>query len=279
MSPSSHQQPSTPEWTPRIPRPASFTKPLVLEDKLLMIPGPTNTSPRVLKAMSTPVIGLTDPQFFRLQAELQEGIRYLFQTTNRYTFALTGAGTCGMEAALVNLLLPGQKLLTLASGHWGKRVGLMGERLSLDVVRLEPATLSEVYSYEVLEEALRRHRPALMYVCHGDSSLGTLQPLAGLGDLCHRYDCSLLVDAVVSLCTAPLAMDELGIDVLFSAAQKALSGPSGLAMISFSERAVAIYKTRSAVQPVSCFYMDIGLVAKAWSKMTCWINYLLSTDG
>lgn len=232
-----------------------------------MIPGPSNISYRVLKAMSTPILGLTDPQFYRLLAELQSGIRYLFQTNNSWTFAMTGAGTCGMESTLANLLLPGQRLLTLTSGHWGERVAMMGERLSLDVVRLKPASLTEMYSLETLEEALIRFRPSLMYVCHGDSSLGSLQPLTGIGPLCHRYNCTLMVDAVVSMCSAPLPMDELEIDVLYSAPQKALSGPPGLSLISLSERAVKLYKARAAVQPVSSFYKDFGLVAKAWGKI------------
>lgn len=254
------------EWTPKVQPPTSFTQPLNIKEKLLMIPGPTNTSRRVLEAMTTPVVSLFDPQFFRLLKELQTGIRYLFQTKNEYTFALTSSGTSCMEVALVNLLLPGQKLLTLAGGFWGERVAQMGERLSLNVVRLKPNSLSEVYSFEAIEDALRTHSPKLMYVCQGDSSLGTLQPIKGLGDLCHKYDCTLLVDGVVTLCTTPLAMDELGIDVLFSAAQKALSGPCGVAMISFNDRAVQQYEARSAVQQVSSFYMDIGLIAQAWCK-------------
>lgn len=251
-------------WTSAVARPTSFTRPFALKDKLLMIPGPSNISHHVLQAMCTPILGLTDPQFYRLLSELQSGIRYLFQTTNRYTFAMTGAGTCGMEATLANLLLPGQRLLTLTSGHWGERVAMMGERLSLDVVRLKPTSLAAVYSVEQLEEAVARHRPTLLYVCHGDSSLGTLQPLEGIGRLCHRYGCTLMVDAVVSMCSAPLPMDALDIDVLYSAPQKALSGPPGLSLISLSERAVALYRARSAVQQVPSFYQDIGLVAKAW---------------
>ena len=105
-----------------------------------------------------------------------------------------------------------------------------------------------------------------MYVCHGDSSLGLLQPLQGISELCHQYDCLLMVDAVVSLCSNPVPMDLLEIDVLFSASQKALSGPPGISLISFSNRAVERFKTRLNVQPVSSYYMDIRLVAQAWGK-------------
>ena len=103
-----------------------------------------------------------------------------------------------------------------------------------------------------------------MYVCHGDSSLGSLQPLQGIGALCHRYGCLLIVDAVVSLCTTPLAMDALEIDVLFSGAQKAMSGPPGVALISFSDRAVEVIRKRSVNHPISSYYNDILLVAKSW---------------
>ena len=115
-------------------------------------------------------------------------------------------------------------------------------------------------------DALQTFCPNLMYVCHGDSSLGLLQPLEGIGKLCRQYGCLLVVDAVVSLCSAPVPMDMLQIDVLFSAAQKSLSGPPGVALISLGERAVNTFKARVKIQPVSSFYMDIGLVAKAWGK-------------
>lgn len=177
---------------------------------------------------------------------------------------MTGSATLAMETALVNILKPDQTLLSIVHGYWGQRVASMGYRLGIQTHTLQTSVLGQVFSLEQIELALKQYRPRLMYICHGDSSVCTLQPLAGIGILCHKYNCLLMVDAVVSLCSNELAMDQLQIDVLFSGVQKALSGPPGLALISFSEQAVQAIKCRSKLGPASSFYMDIELVAKSW---------------
>lgn len=195
--------------------------------------------------------------------EIQAGLRYLFQTNNEHTFAITGTGTCAMEMVINNLLEPGQTLLTLVAGYWGERVADIGERLGLEVHRL---TINEVsrpaISLEQMEQALKTFRPKLLYICHGDSSLGSVQCLDGLGELCRRYDTLLMVDAVVSLATTPLSMDEQLIDVIIAGAQKGISGPPGVGLVSFGDRAVNTYCNRK--RPPSSFYMDLGWVAKAY---------------
>ncbi|KAH7643592.1 aminotransferase-like protein [Dermatophagoides farinae] len=229
-----------------------------------MIPGPTNLNQKVLKSLSLPLLSHTDPQFYQLLDHIQNGIRYLFQTKNSYTFAITGSATIAMETAICNLLKPGQTLLSLVHGYWGNRVASMGQRMGFNTHVIRNEKFGQNFTLIQIENALRRYRPNLMYVCHGDSSLGCVQNLHGIGQLCHRYDCLLIVDAVVSLCTTPLAMDQLEIDVVFSGCQKALSGPPGIALISFSDKATEVIKSRSKTYPVSSFYMDINLVAKAW---------------
>lgn len=194
--------------------------------------------------------------------EIQGGIRYLFQTNNQYTFAITGTGTCAMEMVINNLLEPGERLLTLLAGYWGERAAGMGERLGLEVHRLTVDEMATpTISLERMEEALKTIRPKLVYVCHGDSSLGSVQCLDGLGELCRRYDVLLMVDAVVSLATTPLSMDEQLIDVIIAGAQKGLSGPPGVGLVSFGGRAVDAYRSRA--RPPTSFYMDLGWVAKA----------------
>ena len=91
---------------------------------------------------------------------------------------------------------------------------------------------------------MNSHKPKALFVCHGDSSVGTLQPLEGIGDICRQNDCLLVVDAVVSLVCAPLNMDRMKIDVLYGGAQKSLSGPPGVSLISFNDRAVRLIKSR-----------------------------------
>ncbi len=101
-----------------------------------------------------------------------------------------------------------------------------------------------------------------MYVCHGDSSTGTLQPLDNIGSVCHQNNCLLLVDAVVSLCCSPINMDNMQIDAIFSGSQKALSGPPGLSLLSLSDRAVDVIKNRKT--DIDSYYMDIKWLSKAW---------------
>nr|XP_027204239.1 serine--pyruvate aminotransferase, mitochondrial-like [Dermatophagoides pteronyssinus] len=242
----------------------TFQEDFMPHEKLLMIPGPTNLNPNVLQSLSKPLLSHTDPQFYELLDQIQNGIRYLFQTNNPYTFAITGSATIAMETAICNLLLPGQTLLSLVHGYWGNRVATMGSRLGYNTNIIQNNKFGENFTLIQIENALRKYRPSVMYVCHGDSSLGCVQNLNGIGKLCHRYNCLLIVDAVVSLCTTQLEMDNMEIDVLFSGCQKALSGPPGISLISFSDKAVQIIKSRSNMCPISSFYMDINLVAKAW---------------
>lgn len=123
-------------WSDQITPPIALQKEFTFTNKLLMIPGPTNMALSVLRAMSKPILSHVDEQFFGLLRQIQGGIRYLFQTQNEYTFALTGSATSSMEMPLVNLLVRGDSIVTLVAGHWGERVALMGERLGLNVVRL-----------------------------------------------------------------------------------------------------------------------------------------------
>uniref|UniRef100_A0A834R9I0 Alanine--glyoxylate aminotransferase n=1 Tax=Sarcoptes scabiei TaxID=52283 RepID=A0A834R9I0_SARSC len=253
-----------PNWSENVPKPKSLSKSEPFyEDKLLMIPGPTNLGSKVQQELSRSILSHTDPQFHQLLGEIQDGLRYLFQTKNSHTFALTGSATLAMECALCNFLSPRQSLLSLVHGYWGERIATMAERLGFKAYRLRSQFFGENFTLDRIENALRRFRPSMLYVCHCDSSIGFVQNLQGIGQLCHRYDCLLLVDAVVSLCTTPLSMDRWDIDILFSGAQKALSGPPGLALISFSQKAIDRLPQKDG-RSCRSFYLDIKLIAKSW---------------
>lgn len=184
----------------------------------------------------------------------------MFQTRNKYTFCITGSGHAGMEAAITNLLDPDDVFVSVVHGVWGERAATMAANMNARVVKL-PVKLGEVISLDAIEAALAQHKPKLLYVCHGDSSTGTLQPLNGLGALCHRHGCLLLVDAVASLLAAPVAMDADEIDVLFSGSQKCLNAPAGLALISVSDRALAAIKRKKII---ASFYLNLLKIAAAW---------------
>ncbi|XP_008941918.1 PREDICTED: serine--pyruvate aminotransferase, partial [Merops nubicus] len=189
------------------------------------------------------------------------GIQYAFQTQNRLTLALSGTGHCAMEAALLNLLERGDTVLVATNGIWGQRAADVAGRLGANVHELLKPP-GEYFTLWDIEEGLVQHKPSVLFITHGESSTGVLQPLEGLGKLCHRHGCLLLVDAVASLGGAPIFMDQQEIDVLYSASQKVLNTPPGSALISFSEQARE-KMLRRKTKP-SSFYLDMGWLGNYW---------------
>ncbi|XP_012611190.1 alanine--glyoxylate aminotransferase [Microcebus murinus] len=241
--------------------PQALLKPLSVPQQLLLGPGPSNLAPRVMVAGGLPMIGHMHKEMFQIMEEIKEGIKYVFQTRNPLTLAISGSGHCALEAALVNLLEPGDSFLVGVNGIWGQRAAEIGERIG---ARVHPMTKDPGghYTLQEVEEGLAQHKPALLFLTHGESSTGVLQPLDGYGDLCHRYQCLLLVDSVASLGGAPLYMDQQGIDVLYTGSQKVLNAPPGTAPISFSDRARNKVYTRKT-KPFS-FYLDLKWLANIW---------------
>jgi len=176
--------------------------------------------------------------------------------------AVSGTGHSGMEASLVNLLEPGETVVICEHGLWGQRAAEMSTRIGCNVIKLTKAPGQGFEDFGEIEEALKQHKPAVLFMCHGDSSTGFLQPLEGLSDLCHRYNCLLLVDTVASLGSVPFFADELGLDCVYSGSQKVLGCPPGLAPITFSEAAMRKIGSRKT-KPLS-FYLDMTLVGNYW---------------
>lgn len=229
--------------------------------RILMAPGPSNVHPRVLQALIAPLTGHKDPAFLAVMDDTAALLRRVFQTSNRATFALPATGGSGMEAALVNLLEPGQGVLVGRSGFFADRWLGVAERLGarIDVV---DAPWGQALDVQSLVDAVRQHKPRVLAIVHGETSTGVEQPLAELADACHAQDTLLAVDAVASLGGTPLPVDELGIDLCYSGSQKCLSAPPGLAPITLSERAVQAIRQRRT--PVASWYLDLGLHARFW---------------
>ncbi|XP_012922423.1 serine--pyruvate aminotransferase isoform X3 [Heterocephalus glaber] len=216
--------------------PEALLKPLSVPSRLLLGPGPSNLAPRVREASGLPLLGHMHKETFQVMDEIKQGIQYAFQTRNPLTLAVSGSGHYALETALFNLLEPGDSFLVGANGIWGLRAADIGKRIG---ARVYPMTKEPGghYTLQEVEEGLAQHKPVLLFLTHGESSTGVLQPLDGYGELCHRFQCLLLVDAVASLGGAPIHMDQQGIDVLYSGSQKVLNSPPGTSLISFSSRA------------------------------------------
>ncbi|XP_065604114.1 alanine--glyoxylate aminotransferase [Cyrtonyx montezumae] len=248
--------------TPRVPPPHGLLRPLAVPHRLLLGPGPSNVPPRVLAAGGLQILGHMHPEVLQVMDEIKAGIQYAFQTQNRLTLAVSGTGHCAMEAALVNLLEGGDTVLVGINGIWGQRAANIARRLGAKVCEmLKPP--GEYFTLRDIQEGLAQHKPSVLFITHGESSTGVLQPLEGLGELCHRHGCLLLVDAVASLGGAPILMDQQEIDVLYTGSQKVLSAPPGSSPISFSERAREKMLRRRTKPP--SFYLDMGCLGSYWS--------------
>ncbi len=236
---------------------------LNLPVRTLMGPGPSNVHPRVLRVMTTPVIGHLDPKFLELMDETMELLRFVFQTRNPITLAIPGTGSAGMEAALVNLIEPGDGVVVGVNGYFGERLCEMASRHGAEVRKVEGAW-GQIVDPDQIERALAHRRAKLVAVVHAETSTGVLQPIKPIAEACQRHGALLVVDTVTSLGGSPVASDEWGADICFSCTQKGLSCPPGLAPITVSDRAVAVVGSRRS--PVQSWYLDLSLITKYWGR-------------
>ncbi|XP_078521756.1 alanine--glyoxylate aminotransferase [Lissotriton helveticus] len=241
--------------------PSALLRPLAVPQRLLLGPGPSNVPPRIQAAGGRPLIGHMHPETFQIMDDIKCGIQYAFQTRNSLTLAISGSGHCAMEAAFFNSLEPGETVLIAVNGIWGERAADICERIGAIVHRLVKSP-GQSFTLDEVEKGLAKNKPVLFFITHGESSSGVAQPLDGLGDLCHRYDCLLLVDSVASLGGVPIYMDKQGIDILYSGSQKVLNAPPGTAPISFSEKAQKKIFRRKTKSP--SLYVDMGWLSNYW---------------
>ncbi|XP_037068168.1 serine--pyruvate aminotransferase-like isoform X1 [Pollicipes pollicipes] len=245
----------------RVSAPASLEGPLVVPEKTLMGPGPSNAHPRVLEAQKLPLLGHLHPEFCKIMDECKDGIRYMFQTENRVTLALSSTGHGGMEAVMCNMLEPGDTILIANNGIWGERSADMARRHGAVVHELkEPA--GSAFFLQSIRAALDVYKPCLLFVTHGESSTGVVQNLEGIGDACKEHGCLFAVDTVASLGGTPFLADEWGVDVVYTGSQKVLGAPPGTAPISLSD--AAWQKVVNRKTPIRSFYFDLTWLANYW---------------
>ncbi|MBV9595822.1 MAG: aminotransferase class V-fold PLP-dependent enzyme [Chloroflexi bacterium] len=230
--------------------------------RILMAPGPSNVHPRVIQALIEPLVGHKDPSFLAAMEDTAALLREVFQTRNRATFALPATGGSGMEAALVNVLEPGDTVVVANAGFFAQRMVDICTRLTGVNVVVVPGAWGEPVARDAVLSAIRQHRPRALAIVHGETSTGVEQPLEGLAAECHAQDALLVVDAVATLGGVRLPVDEWEIDVCFSGSQKCLSAPPGMAPITISDRAMRAIEARHT--PVASWYFDLRLHARLW---------------
>lgn len=215
--------------------------------RLLMGPGPINADPRVTRAMSAALVGQYDPWMTEAMNQTMGLYREVFQTENEWTMLIDGTSRAGIEAALVSLVEPGEKVLVPVFGRFGLLLKEIAERIGAEVATIETAW-GEVFTPETIEAAIVEHRPAVLAVVQGDTSTTMNQPLAEIGEICRRHDVLLYTDVTASLAGNELRTDAWQLDAVTAGLQKCLAGPSGSSPITLSERAVAKIRSRRHVE-------------------------------
>jgi alanine-glyoxylate transaminase/serine-glyoxylate transaminase/serine-pyruvate transaminase len=239
--------------------PTTVTPPI----RTLLGPGPSDIHPRVLAALARPTVGHLDPYYLLVMDELQTMLREVFRTKNRMTMAISGTGSAGQEATVLNLVEPGERVLVCVNGVFGSRLADMAERAGGEVAKIERAW-GEVFAIGEVVEALKRVKPKVVAMVMAETSTGAWQPVEEIAAAVHEAGALLILDTVTALGGIPVEVDKWQIDAVYSGTQKCLSCPPGLAPVSFSDRAVEkILKRREKVRS---WYLDISLIANYWGS-------------
>ena len=231
--------------------------------RVLLGPGPSLVHPKVLRAMATPLVGHLDPYFIQLMDHIQDQLRYVFETQNALTIPISGTGSAAMEAAVANMVEPGDAVLVCINGYFGGRIAEMARRYGGSVKTIQ-RPWGEVFTADEVRRALNDHPSKVVAIVHAETSTGAQQPLDEIARLVHDQGGVLIVDAVTSLGGLPVRVDEVGIDVCYSGSQKCLSCPPGLGPITLNARAEEVLRQRKT--PVANWYLDLSIVQKYWGS-------------
>ena len=230
--------------------------------RILMGPGPTMADPRVLEAMAAPLLGQFDPAFTAIMNEVMALTRFVFGTENTRTFPVPGTGRAGLEAAIVSLVEPGERVVVGECGRFGLLLIEIAERCGAEVVPVR-AEWGRAIEPDAIAAALRGGKTRLVAMIHGETSTGVLQPLPEIARLARAHGALLMADAVVTLGGCAVETDAWGVDVMVAGTQKCLSCPSGLAPVTYNAGAEAVLAARKT-RPRSN-YLDLGQLAQYWS--------------
>jgi alanine-glyoxylate transaminase / serine-glyoxylate transaminase / serine-pyruvate transaminase len=229
--------------------------------RVLMGPGPSDVSPRVLAALSRPTIGHLDPAFQGLMEEIKAALSRLFNAPDHICVPLSAPGTAGMESALMNLLEPGDLAVICVNGVFGTRMVDMAGRAGAEVIAVEDAWGTPV-SLDKVEAALSGRQAKVLAFVHAETSTGVRSDAASLCALARKHGALSIVDCVTSLGGIAVDAAAWDADVLYSGTQKCLSAPPGLSPVAFSKRAVASIAGRKE-KPRNWLF-DIGLLMSYW---------------
>jgi len=234
------------------------------KEVLLMGPGPSPVSRDVLSAIGQHTLGHLDADFLDIMNETSSLLRYVFETENEITFPVSGTGSAGMEAAMVNLLEPGDEVIIAVCGVFGQRMVDVASRCGAKVNVVEADWGQPIDPQRVARAVTDNPCSKMIGIVHAETSTGVLQDLKPIKELIEGKDMLLLVDAVTSLGGIPVEVDKLGLDIVYSGNQKCLGAPPGLAPITFNDKALdAVQKRKSKVQS---WYLDLTFLTRYWGE-------------
>lgn len=228
--------------------------------RLLLGPGPSPVSARVLRALGGPPRSHLDPDVVALLDEIRGRLRRVFLASDdSETLAVSGTGTAGMEAVIANLTEPGHRALVVVTGYFGDRLAGMFARYGATVDRVD-GEWGRAVDVSKVAAALERGRYEHVGIVHAETSTGVRNPVDEVAALARQHDALTVVDAVTSLGAMPLEIDGWGIDACYSCSQKGLGAPSGMAPVVFGPRALQ--------RKVRCrsFYLDLDLLLDFWVR-------------
>ncbi len=237
----------------------------IFEGRTIMTPGPVEAHPAVLRQMVQPILGQFDSEFLKIMDEVKEMIKVPFGTTNKQAFAIDGTSRSGLEAGLIALIEPGDKVLVPAYGRFAYLLGEICERAHADVVYLEKEWDAPFNQMDVIE-AIKEHQPKIVAMVHGETANAQMQSLDQIGAFCRENDLFFLVDMVATYGGIELKVDEWKVDVAVAGTQKCVSAPSGMSLITYNDRVEKFIEAR--------YQKELGLGADARSERFVSSNYL-----
>jgi len=246
--------------------------------RLLMGPGPVNVYPRVLRAMSTSIQGQFDPQFTEYMNQVQVLYRQVFETENKQTFLVNGTARAGIEACLASIIQPGDTVLAPIYGRFGHLLKEISMRSGATAVSID-TEWGQVFEPQQIEDAIKQHKPAVLAISHGDTSVTVKQPLQEIGEICQRHNVLFYVDATATLGGNALPIDQWNIDIASAGLQKCLAGPPGSSPITFNEKVADLILSRkhpeAGIRPagvvdadgpiIQSNYFDLAMLMDYWS--------------
>ena len=245
---------------------AEYMKEFKAPVRILMGAGPSSVNPRVLQAMTNPILGHLDPLFLQVMDDVMQMLRLVFKTSRGLTLPISGTGTAAMEAALCNLVEPGDTVVIAVNDFFASRMADIASRCGGEVHSVDfPSGTAIGPDLSLLEDEMKKHpKVKVLGVVHGCTSTGVLNPLGPLADLAHRYDALLVADVVTSLGGEDVDIEGWDVDVSYAATQKCLGAPPGLGPINLGPRALKALQERKT--PVQSFYLNLANLETYWSE-------------